>query len=248
MAKRHAEEHGEKVPIWVISFADMITLLLSFFVMLQTMAHSQDATLFGISQESFRRAISGFGIPDFLFGKQSGPQYDYRKLKYPTEEAQPDDPKRSRVIDADDDRIREIFHEMQQQMQTEVSNSAEELINVFVTPIQFKGGSAVLDEQGRGYLRDLAVSLRQNLASRRLRLQVVGLARGGESRKEDYLLSARRAAAAEEFLRAQVSSQQDLWTVQSWAGGSSDAWARKYGADAAHQVLVVVIGVKETGG
>ena len=32
-----SEEQGEKVPLWIISFADMITLLLSFFVMLQTM-------------------------------------------------------------------------------------------------------------------------------------------------------------------------------------------------------------------
>ena len=30
------KEQGEKVPIWIVSFADMITLLLSFFVMLTT--------------------------------------------------------------------------------------------------------------------------------------------------------------------------------------------------------------------
>ena len=35
---------GEKVPLWIISFADMITLLLAFFVMLQSLSTSQDLT------------------------------------------------------------------------------------------------------------------------------------------------------------------------------------------------------------
>ena len=73
MSKKHAmaEAGGEKVPIWIISFADMITLLLSFFVMLQTMASRRDDKLFSIAQDSFRRSMAGFGIPDLVFGKQS---------------------------------------------------------------------------------------------------------------------------------------------------------------------------------
>ncbi len=35
MAKKHQEEeHGESAPLWIISFADLVTLMLSFFVIL----------------------------------------------------------------------------------------------------------------------------------------------------------------------------------------------------------------------
>ena len=79
---------------WLLTYADMITLLLSFFVMLQTMAHTQDAKLMGISQQAFRRAISGMGMPDFLFGKQSHLDFEYQKLRHSTEEASTPNPGR----------------------------------------------------------------------------------------------------------------------------------------------------------
>ena len=39
------EETGEKSPLWIISFADMISLLMAFFVMLLTMAHDKSGKI-----------------------------------------------------------------------------------------------------------------------------------------------------------------------------------------------------------
>jgi chemotaxis protein MotB len=43
--KKHEHEHGPGTPPWLISFGDMMTLFLCFFIMLVTMAKSQDAGL-----------------------------------------------------------------------------------------------------------------------------------------------------------------------------------------------------------
>jgi chemotaxis protein MotB len=43
--KKHEHEHGPSTPPWLISFGDMMTLFLCFFIMLVTMAKTQDAGL-----------------------------------------------------------------------------------------------------------------------------------------------------------------------------------------------------------
>lgn len=46
MAKR-TEESNSAVPLWIITFSDMTTNLLTFFVLLLSMGHIRDDTLFG---------------------------------------------------------------------------------------------------------------------------------------------------------------------------------------------------------
>ena len=163
MKSKPEEPSGEKVPLWIISFADMITLLLSFFVMLQTMAKSQDGTLFGASQESFRRAINGMGFPDLLLGKQGLVEMDYHKIQYPTEEASAGtaSPEPARVIDADDDTIRRLFEDLKQQMDVQADNPTETLLARMMTPIHFEKGSATLSQKDLDYIVGLAATFPQ---------------------------------------------------------------------------------------
>jgi hypothetical protein len=203
------KEQGEKVPIWIVSFADMITLLLSFFVMLQTMAHTRDGTLFCAAQDSFRRSIAGMGIPDLILGKPTITNMDYRRLKYPTEDAaEPNLPPNSaRIIDAEDEDIRRSFAQMQRQMESRTSNRGELLIQTIQTPIRLDEGSFVLDSRARQYLRDLSADLRQSMSGRSIRIYVIATAQDADEGKERWLLAAQRSRQVEDCLRPALAAE-----------------------------------------
>jgi len=99
--KTSQEEADQETPAWIVSFTDMITLLLAFFIMLQTLAVLQDPELFHVGRDSFKRAIAGLGIPDWLFGKPERPRFDYHKRKHTSSDATYDIP-RNRLIDEED--------------------------------------------------------------------------------------------------------------------------------------------------
>ena len=48
--RKKPQEEQDKVPAWIVSFSDMITLLLAFFVLLQSIALEQDPALFHMGQ------------------------------------------------------------------------------------------------------------------------------------------------------------------------------------------------------
>ncbi|MCY2931768.1 MAG: hypothetical protein NTV86_20215 [Planctomycetota bacterium] len=55
-----------QAPLWVLSFADMITNLMAAFVMLQAFASATPtAASFKAGQGSFKRAIKNFGLPSW---------------------------------------------------------------------------------------------------------------------------------------------------------------------------------------
>ena len=112
--------------------------------MLQTMAHTQDAKWLGISQESFRRAIAGMGIPDFLFGKSGQLDLEYRKIRHSMEERPTQEINPGRVLDADDESIRQLFEQIKKEMETQLSNQSPRLVNMIQAPIAVARGSGEL--------------------------------------------------------------------------------------------------------
>ena len=242
------EAGGEKVPIWIISFADMITLLLSFFVMLQTMAHEKSSELFKVGQGSFNRALANMGLPDVLFGKAPADGKDYRKIKYPTNEehAQEDIPP-ERVIDADDEKIRNLFDNLRQAMDSDASDVNEQVLDVRSTPLKFADGSAALDEAGKAYLAALAGELRQNLAGKAVRIYLTGLPAGSQNSREQIILAAKRAAAAEAHLRSVLEPElaKRQWELYSAGGTGEGRWGGQVASTpAAKPTLIITVAAK----
>lgn len=241
------QSSGEKVPIWIISFADMITLLLSFFVMLQTMAKTRDSTLFGVSQDSFRRAIAGYGVPDILFGKQTGPQFDYKKLKYPTE--QTDDPGMPhRVIDADDDQIRHLFDQITRQIETQTSEQGQTVVNMVSAPLKLSGGPSSLDPSDREFLISFASNLKQTLSGQDNSVEIIALAGGAGSGKDQYRQALQKAQAVGEFLGKQLGSQADNWPVTMKATIKNEKLSRTSSTRNDSGILIAVKGAKSSHG
>jgi chemotaxis protein MotB len=242
------EESGEKVPLWIISFADMITLLMSFFVMLQTMANHQDAALMGVSRESFRRAIAGFGMPDLLYGSPSELSFDYRKLKYPTESA--DEPQKNpeRVIDADDEEIRRVFKEVRSRIDTNSTNTNETLVNLIRLPIEFDSGQAELTAAAREALQVQAEHFASELKPAVHRLYVIGFAPEELEGGQRWILSAIRAKRVEQFLLETLSSRSGAkWTTTCWGSGPPRTNGKDTSAAQRTFVVIAVMGAKNNG-
>jgi chemotaxis protein MotB len=64
----HDEGGGHGPPPWLISFGDMMTLFLCFFIILVTMAPSQDAGLVAAGLGDFANVLEGTGVGGALDG------------------------------------------------------------------------------------------------------------------------------------------------------------------------------------
>ncbi len=239
------EDEGAGTPGWVVSFTDMITLLLAFFVLLQAFAKEQNPDLFFEGQGAFRRAIAGMGIPDILFGKKQIFEGESRKKRYPTEEEEKKIT-RSRVMDAEDEKIRQIFKDLQRKMHTETADIKTRQINIISTPVEFERSGVSLNAQARKYLKSMALNMKQNLDSSATKIYVVGSAADVSGRQDKWILSARRAQAVADFLRVALRDETGArrWKLISWGSGSGpkqnsrpDAAARK------EFIRIAIIGV-----
>jgi flagellar motor protein MotB len=241
--KTSPEEEAHETPAWIVSFTDMITLLLAFFIMLQTLAALRDPEMFHMGRDSFNRAIAGLGIPDWLFGKPDGPRFDYTKRKYTSREDRHELP-RNRVIDEEDARIRGAFAELREQTRTRASDVTAGLADKRIAPITFAPGTANLRKSAKDYLSHLAINLKQNLpAQTPVTVYVIGLGPDGETERSQWSLSARRGKRVQSFLEKSCADEVVTGRLRflSWGIGPGDKWQGKIGRipDTSHVVVVI---------
>ena len=228
MRNKPKTEQKKGNPSWLVSFADMVTLLLSFFIMLQAFSTRQDPELFGLGQGGFKRAISRLGLPDWLFGLPEKVPLDHLDRKSPMEE-DPENEAPLDVIDADDEKIRKLFQELSRLRRTEVGDQWGGPARWLATPIRFAPSDIRLQDAGKEFLKGFARDLRHYSGSGAPRVSVVGLAPDAPSPKDRWILSARRAKAVEAFLMTVLPKElmNRGMEIDSWGGGGGEHW---YGA------------------
>jgi chemotaxis protein MotB len=218
--RKAIKESSPKVPAYIVTFSDMVTLLLTFFVMLLSLASVQDEELFNRGRGSFIKSIRNLGL-GMLYGRKSSPDFGHTKVKYFI--SSPDSLSQGRTIDAKEEGIRRIFQKVSRSMTTMPSQIVAKTTNFSVTNIQFPPGDATLNEAAKRFLTKFSLDLQQDRDSKAIRLYVLGLAGDEATEKEQWILSARRGQAVADFLQSTLPSKYK-WPIYSWGAGPGGSW------------------------
>lgn len=220
--RQATEESGPNVPAYVVTFSDMVTLLLTFFVMLLSLSSVQDPELFNVGRDSFVESIENYGL-GMLFGRTQSPDFGQTKIRYYTSNSE--NISGFRTIDSKREETRRIFKEVKRSMSTLPSQIAAKTTNFSVTDIHFAQGDAMLNESANKYLTEFCLGLQQEPNSQTIKLYVLGLANDVSTEKEQWTISAKRAQAVADFLK--FSLPKVNFPIYSWGAGPGGVWTNQ---------------------
>lgn len=224
--KQIEEEVSGGAPAYIVTFSDMITLLLTFFVMLLSLAKEQNAALFKVGQCSFKQALADFGLQGFMISRSSGQNFDYAKAQYKVDHKQ--DEENDRSIDSQTEMVRRIILDLEKVMKIAPSQINCISKTFEVTNIRFDKGDWKLDNSAKRFLTNYANRLTESFSDQSITLYVVGLAGSEDSAEQEYLVSAQRARIVAEFIKQYVPDHAE-WSVYSWGAGPGGDWAGTHG-------------------
>jgi outer membrane protein OmpA-like peptidoglycan-associated protein len=229
LSKFRPAEGAPTVPLWIVTFTDMTTNLLTFFVLLLSMGHIRDDSLFDEGQRIsllFLESVkAGFGI-------RAAPNLQHEMVKYTVDK--PEQPK-GITKDAREEQTRRLFDTLQRSMQTLPSQLKGSRVEFSVANVRFAPDQAVLDEAGRHWLSRFCLNVRHNLDPATTMLYVVAVADNGTAEAQSRLLAAHRSRAVATFLRQNLSTPATgrspgaadgaAWRVFWWSAGPGTSWA-----------------------
>lgn len=197
----------EKMPIpgWLVSFGDMMTLILTFFILLVSMAEERQYGMMADGLGSFVSALKSHGLPGVLTETERKEVFDNyrRRFNLPVEE---DPERRESHRDASD----------VEQLRSEVAEALAPHDELFQPQVaSFDADSAVLDESSRAYLDRLATSLRPGRGQLLLLEGHAGDA-GPSFAGSDLWLAGERARAVRTYLIETHGFPADRVEARAW--------------------------------
>ncbi|MEW6746785.1 MAG: OmpA family protein [Planctomycetota bacterium] len=180
------------VPRHMVSFADMMTNLLCFFIMLCAFAQTQQVAFAAAAIGSFREALMNLGLPGLLSSERTPIRLDAPTVQF----------KVPRVVPIDKDawhsrRELERQNDMASLPQAEKATSHATEDVILPSGLVFLPGSAQLPPGAQARLERLALLVRQHPGV----VEIEGHASAGETTDEQLLdLSLRRALAVQRQL------------------------------------------------
>jgi len=227
-----------KVPGYIVTFSDMITLLLTFFVMLLSLAKVQDPELFETGRDSFIQSLQSLGI-GVLLGGTNNAELGKMKIKYAIEKAE--EPPANRNIDVLEEQLRAHYLKAEQMMDTVTSETVSGQTAFSVTNIHFSGGSYLLDEDSQRFLKAFSLGLEQSPVHEGSKVYVLGVANDVSGGKAQWVVSAKRARAVADFLRGVLPSGYSR-CVYSFGSGAGGQWTGPKGVlSKQSQILLMIL-------
>lgn len=192
-------------PAYMVSFCDMMTLILTFFILLVSMAEEQKVGLLASGVGSFIVAVKSHGLNGVMSGKEKAEVFDYVRRKFNV----PSDVEEDRLTDAVDASQVEMIR-------SRLVNSLEphdEMTSPAV--VEFPPGLAVMPQDEMPYLDMLAPSLQPKY---RQTLIIEGHAddAGPEFNNSNLQLAAARARYVRDYLIEKYGFAADRIEARAW--------------------------------
>lgn len=249
-ARQAPPDEKPKVPAYIVTFSDMVTLLLTFFVLLLTLAEVQDPELFNMGRDSFFESIRFCGL-GMLLGREVSPNLGEAKRLHRTSTPETSD---ERTLNEHRDRLRRIFDRISESATTLPSQLVGNRLDFSITNVRFEQGQTHLNDSAKQYLTQYCIDLQQNLSARTSTLYVLGLAGEENTEMKQWTLSAERARTVAGFLKTRLDSglngrpgfsaagQLPPWHVFWWGAGPGGHWAGQDRPDVGQsQILIAVL-------
>ncbi|OHB57846.1 MAG: hypothetical protein A2173_07125 [Planctomycetes bacterium RBG_13_44_8b] len=219
MIRKKVQEEGYNTPLWIITFSDMTTNLLTFFVLLLSMGHMRDSSLFDLGQAPiFLESVKeGFGIKKNL---------DIANVKIKYNVPKPGDPNETRTIDAKGEEVRRLFTQLASYTVSLPSQIQAEHTNFWPTNVRFTPGSTVLDDNAKNFLKEFSLNLQERTSIEKITLYVLGIDNDEQTEQQQLILSAIRARIVADYLKNTLPAELYL-PIFSWGAGSGGQWIEK---------------------
>ena len=233
------KEEKQKVPAYIVTFSDMITLLLTFFVLLLSMASDKsDEMVFEAVRGSVEQAFSSIGLAGISINEESKLNNGKRAIRYKTDMDETEDVEGT--PDAKREMIKRLFKKLEKNMKITPSNIVGKNPNFSPTNIRFEKGKAGLDDSAKQYLDTYARQLRENFGSRELTLYVAGLCHDNVSDKEDFILSAKRAQIVSDHIKSSLPGDSK-WDIRCWGTGDGGQWTSSEGPLTQNTEIIIAV-------
>lgn len=244
MAKKRPEDKSPGTPAWIVTFSDMITLLLTFFVMLQSMASVQVAEhKFEAGQAALKRTFDGMGISGEEDSDNDGTKFEHPKPEYAAEEG--NDEKQNRSMDAHTEMMRRLLMDIEKMAKITPSPISGMNRTYLPTDIHFTQGQTQINNQAESFLNQYCQQLVTNLSGQEATVFVLGIAAGEKEEKQKWIMSAQRARTVADFIRSQKPDDAK-WSVYSWGAGPGGDWVGQKGLVSAETEIMIAILTQKT--
>jgi chemotaxis protein MotB len=237
--KKYVEEKKKGAPAFIVTFSDMITLLLTFFVMLLSLASEQCVSeKFKDGQTSFKDALAGIGLQGFMIGGSAGSGFDNAMVKYKVNQGE--DETEDRTPDAETEMLRGLIQDIERMMKISPAQIKGGSNNFTVADIHFTNGSWSLDNNSKDYLTRYCNNMQQSFFGERPSIYIVGLAADEGSSESQFRISARRAQSVADFITSRFTGNSK-WPIFCWGSGGGGDWTNKVGMISKEADIMIAI-------
>lgn len=230
--KKSGGQDGPSVPAYIVTFSDMVTLLLTFFVLLLSMAEDNNPEKFRLGQESFRRSLANFGLRGILYTLSTNNNYSEDMINYPIDE---DEEKQLTPTNAHEEKLRRLFNKINDNMEVRPSQIKGRLTDLITPAINFGSTSDNLTQKHESILSEICSEL--TLSDQKYTIYVVGLApdKWGDDK---WIIASKRGAAVAEYMYKKLGSG---FKIHSWGTADASDWLISSSSSTIESDIIIVI-------